>query len=130
MEFLGVEMEKKFIIVGVFLVFIIVTGLGLSRTGRPLNIILLTIHKLISVVAVAFLVISLYRLHQAEPLTSLQLVVSGVTILLFIALVATGGMLSTNKTWPGVILKIHQIVPTLVILSTAANFYLLFGKKV
>ena len=123
-------MEKKFIIAGIFLLFIIVSGLWLSRTGRPPNVLILTVHKLIAVAGVTLLVISLYRLHQAAPLTSLQLAMSGVTILLFAVLIVTGGLLSTAKIWPGIVLRIHQVVPTIVILSTAANLYLLHGRKV
>ena len=32
-------MEKKFVIAGIFLVLIIVSGLWLSCTGRPLNVL-------------------------------------------------------------------------------------------
>jgi len=123
-------MEKKFIIGGVLLVLIIVSGLWLSRTGRPLNGLILTVHKLIAVGGVALLVITLYRQHQAMPLTSIQLAVSVTTLVLFLALIATGGLLSTAKTWPALVLKIHQVVPTIVILSTAANLYLLHARKV
>jgi len=122
-------MEKKFVIAGIFLLFIIVSGLWLSRTGRPLNVLILTVHKLIAVGGVVLLIITLYRVHQAAPLTSLQLAVSVTTLVLFLALIVTGGLLSTAKTWPGLVLKIHQVVPTLIILSTAANLYLLVGKK-
>ena len=45
-------MEKKFVIAGIFLVLIIVSGLWLSRTGRPLNVLILTVHKLIAVAGV------------------------------------------------------------------------------
>ena len=123
-------MEKKFVIAGIFLVLIIVSGLWLSCTGRPLNVLILTVHKLIAVAGVAWLVITLYQLNQTAPLTSLQLVMSGVTILLFALLIVTGGLLSTAKVWPGIVLRIHQVVPALVILSTAANLYLLHGRKV
>jgi hypothetical protein len=123
-------MEKKFILVGVFLVFIIITGQWLSRTGRPLNTLLLTIHKLISLAGVVFLVVTLYRLNQTAPLSPLEITLSGVTVLLFAALIVTGGLLSTTKVWPGIVLRIHQVVPTLVILSTAVNLYLLHGRKV
>ncbi len=123
-------MEKKFVLVGVFLVFIIVSGLWLSRSGRPLNVLILTVHKLIAVAGVAWLAITLYRLNQTAPLSPVEIGVSGVTILLFAVLIVTGGLLSTGKIWPGIVLTIHQVVPTLVILSTAANLYLLHGKKV
>ena len=123
-------MEKNFILVGVFLVFIIITGLWLSRNGRPLNTLLLTVHKLISVAGVVFLVVTLYRLNQTAPLTPVEISLSGISVLLFAALIVTGGLLSIDKMWPGIVLKIHQIVPTLVILSTVANLYLLHGRKV
>jgi len=123
-------MDKKFLFAGVFLVFIIVSGLLLSRAGRPLNILILTTHKLIAVAGFVLLVITLYRLHQAAPLTSLEIAVSGVTILLFLVLIVTGGLLSTARLWPAFVLKIHQVVPTIVILSTAANLYLLLGRKI
>ncbi|HEY4692577.1 MAG TPA: hypothetical protein VIH16_04015 [Bellilinea sp.] len=122
-------MEKKFVIAGVFLVLIIVSGLWLSRTARPLNVLALTVHKLIAVGGVASLVIALYRQHQAMPLTSMQLAMSVTTLVLFLALIATGGLLSTAKTWPVLVLKIHQVIPTLVIFSTAVNLYLLLGRK-
>ena len=122
-------MEKKFLIAGVFLVLIIVSGLWLSRTARPLNVLALTVHKLIAVGGVASLVIALYRQHQAMPLTSMQLAMSVTTLVLFLALIATGGLLSTAKTWPVLVLKIHQVIPTLVIFSTAVNLYLLLGRK-
>lgn len=122
-------MEKKFILAGVVLVLVIVSGLWLSRSGRPLNVLILTIHKLIAVGGVVLLVITLYRLNQTTPLSSLEIAVTGVTILLFILLIVTGGLLSTAKVWPGIVLKIHQVVPTLVIFSTVANLYLLHGKS-
>jgi len=123
-------MEKKFILVGIFLVFMIITGLLLSRSGKPFNMMLVTVHKLISLAGVVFLVVTLYRINQTAPLSPLELALSGVTIFLFAALIVTGGLLSTAKIWPGIVLKIHQVVPTIVILSTAANLYLLLGRKV
>ena len=45
-------MNTKFIIAGLFFVFILLSGVWLSRTGRPLNVLILTIHKLISLAAV------------------------------------------------------------------------------
>jgi hypothetical protein len=117
-------MNQKLLFTGLFLLFIILSGIWLSRTGRPLSVLILTLHKLISLGAVVFLAITVYR-HQAAPLTPLQLGISVLTLLFFITLFATGGLLSTTKTMPAVILKIHQITPFLVVLSTSATLYLL-----
>jgi hypothetical protein len=49
--------------------------------------------------------------------------------LFFAGNVATGGLLSTDKTMPAVILKLHQITPYLTVLSTAVTLYLLLSHK-
>jgi hypothetical protein len=121
-------MNQKLLFAGLFLLFIILSGFWLSRTGRPLSVLILTIHKLISLGAIVFLAITVYRIHQAAPLNPLQLGVSVLTLLFFITLFATGGMLSTAKTMPAVILKIHQITPYLVVLSTSATLYLVLFR--
>jgi hypothetical protein len=122
-------MSSKFLIAGLFFAFIILSGLWLSRSGRPVNVFILTIHKLISLGAVVYLVITVYRIHQVAPLSPVEIAASVVTLLFFIVMIATGGLLSTAKPMPGIILKIHQIMPYLVILTTTATLYLLLVRK-
>jgi hypothetical protein len=121
-------MNQKLLFAGLFLLFIILSGIWLSRTGRPLSVLILTLHKLISLGTVVYLVITAYRIHQMTPLNPLQLGISVLTLLLFIILFATGGLLSTAKTMPSVVLKIHQITPFLVVLSTSASLYLVLFR--
>ena len=122
-------MNQKLLFTGLFLLCIILSGIWLSRTGRPLSVLILTLHKLISLGAVVFLVITVYRIHQVTPLSPVELGVSVLTLLFFIALFATGGLLSTAKTMPAVIHKIHQITPFLVGLSTSATLYLVLFRR-
>jgi hypothetical protein len=122
-------MNNKFLITGLIFIFILLSGFWLSRTGKPLNTIILTIHKLISISAVVYLVIIVYRIHQATPLNLLEITAVVLTVLFFIIMIATGGLLSTAKTMPAFILKIHQIIPFLVILSSAATLYLLLVRR-
>ncbi len=122
-------MNQKYIIAGLFLLFIILSGIWLSRTGRPLSVLILTLHKLISLGAVFFLVITVYQIHQLTPLNPLQLGSSVLTLLFFIILFATGGMLSTTKTMPVLVLRIHQIMPFLVVLSTSVALYLVLVQR-
>jgi hypothetical protein len=122
-------MDNKYFIMGVFFVFIGLSGYGLSHAGKPINVLILTIHKLISLGATVFVAITVYRIHQVTPLSPVELGVSVLTLLFFIALFATGGMLSTAKTMPAVILKVHQITPFLVVLSTSATLYLVLVRK-
>jgi heme A synthase len=122
-------MNQKFLFAELFFVFILVSGFWLSRTGKPLNVIILTIHKLISLAAVIFLVITVYQIHRVAPLNPVETAASVVTLLLFIVMFATGGLLSIAKPMPGVILKIHQIMPYFGILTITATLYLLWVRK-
>ena len=122
-------MDNKFLFAGLFFVFIVLSGFWLSHSGRPLNVFILTVHKLISLAALVFLAITIYRIHQVTPLSPIEIVASAATLLFFITLIATGGLLSAAKTLPGAILKAHQIAPFLVIISSAATLTLVLVRK-
>ena len=123
-------MSSKFIFTGLFFVFILLSGFWLSRTGKPINTAILTIHKLISLGAGIFLGITIYRIHQVTPLSPFEMAAVAVTLIFFVAMIATGGVLSTAKSMPGVVHKIHQLMPYLVIISAFASMYLVQVRKV
>jgi hypothetical protein len=110
---------------GLFFFFIFLTGIWLSRSGKPHSVIILTIHKLIGLAAGVFLVMTVYRIHQVAPLSPVEITAVVVTGLLFLGTVITGGLLSTGKPMPAAILTMHQITPFLTVLSTAVTLYLL-----
>jgi hypothetical protein len=109
---------------GLFFLLIFLSGIWLSRSGKPYHMIILNVHKLISLAAVVFLVITTYRMHQAANLGAMGLTAGVVTGLLFVGTIITGGLLSTGKPMPGAILAMHRITPVLTVLSTAATLYL------
>lgn len=117
-------MNKLIFIAGAFFVFTVLSGYWLSHSGRPLNGLILTIHKLISLAAVIYLGINIVRLHQAAPLAPLAIALSALALLFFLALIATGGLLSVAKPMPSFVHTIHQVGPYLTVLSTAAALYL------
>jgi hypothetical protein len=113
---------------GLFFLFIFLSGLWLSRSGKPLNVIILTIHKLISLAAVVFLVITIYQINQAVTLSAIGLTAGVVTGLFFLGTIMAGGLLSTGKPMPAAILTMHQITPVLTVFSTAVTLYLVLGR--
>jgi len=104
---------------GLFFLFIFLSGIWLSRSGKPLNGLILTIHKLISLAAGVFLIITLYQMNHAAALGALELAAAVVTGLFFVGTVVFGGLLSTGKPMPAVILRMHQVMPFLTVLSAA-----------
>ena len=114
---------------GLCFLFIFLSGIGLSRSGKPLNSIVLTIHKLVSLAAAVFLVVTIYQINQVAELSAIGLAAGVVTGLLFLGTGIVGGVLSTDKPLPGVILRLHQIGPVLTVLSTAVTLYFLLGRQ-
>ena len=114
---------------GLFFLFIFLSGIWLSHSGKPYGVIILTIHKLIGLAAGVFLVMTVYRIHQVAPLSPVEITAIVVTVLFFAGNVATGGLLSTDKPVPAAILRMHRITPVLTVLSTAVTLYLLLSRK-
>jgi len=113
--------------VGSFFLLMILSGIWLSRTGRPLNVFISTIHKLISLGAGVFLLVTIYQQSRLEPLSVTEWIAVVVTGLCFVAMVASGGRLSIDKPAPVAVLRVHQVVPALTVLSASAALYLLLG---
>jgi hypothetical protein len=114
---------------GLFYLFIFLSGFWLTKSGKPYSVIVLTIHKLISLAAVVFLVIIIYQVNQVAKLSSVELVAAIVTGLFFLGTIVTGGLLSVDKPMPAIVLWLHRITPFLTVLSTAATLYLLLGHR-
>ena len=114
---------------GLLYLFIFLSGIWLSHSGKPYSVIIFAIHKLISVVAVVFLGRTIYQISQVAKLSGVGLVAVVVTSLLFLGTIASGGLLSTDKPMPAAISTMHQITPFLTVLSTAVTIYLLASGK-
>jgi len=119
----------KVVSTGLFLLFIFLSGFWLSNAGRPINAIILAVHKLIGLAAGIFLVVNLYRVHQVSPFGALEIGVIVITALFFLSNVVTGGLLSTDKVMPAFVQRLHQITPYLTVLSTAVTMYFLLKHQ-
>lgn len=117
-------------IAGLFLLFTLASGVWLSHAGKPLNVVIFTIHKLIALATVIVIAVNVYNLYKALDIrTPVQLVVIAFAGLLFIALFITGALLSRGNPLPGVISRIHQVAPLLTLVFSAVTIYVLVGNK-
>lgn len=114
------------IVMGLFFLFLFIflSGIWLSRAGRPLNVGISTLHKLISLAAGIYLLATIRRQSRVVPLSATEWIAIVVAGLCFLGTVASGGLLSSNKPMPVAVLRVHQVVPVLVVLSSAATLYL------
>jgi len=90
-------------------------------------VVVFTLHKLITLGTLAYLVVSIIKIHQASPLGQGQMVVVGVTALCFVVTMLTGGLLSVDKVMPTIVLKLHQVTPYLTAISTTLMLYLVLA---
>jgi hypothetical protein len=120
----------KLIVAGLLFLFTLLSGVWLSHSGKPLNVVIFTIHKLIALATIIVIAMSVYQLCRAVDIRAyVELIVIAVTGLLFLALIITGALLSRNIPLPEAILKVHQVAPLLVLVSSTITVYLLASGK-
>lgn len=113
---------------GLFFLVIFLSGFWLSKSGKPFNAVILSVHKLVSVAAIVLLAVTIYQVNRVAELSGTEVIVSVVTGLLFLVTIISGGLLSISKPMPAAILVMHRITPFLTVLSTAVTLYLL-GRR-
>lgn len=113
---------------GLSAILVFVSGFWLSRSGKPYNGVVLTIHKLISLVAAFLLGTTIYQANRVPALQPVELSAVVVAGLAFLVTVISGGLLSTDKALPGIVLTMHKITPFLTVLSTAAVVFLIRAR--
>jgi len=113
----------KLIIAGLFLVFTLLSGVWLSNSGKPINSLILTIHKLIALGLVIFIGVTVNSLSRNSGVDLAQVVLIVVSAVLFLALFVSGAFLSMGKPISGVVLTIHRVAPIVVSASIALLLY-------
>ena len=116
------------VIVGSLSLLMILSGVWLSRAGRPLNVGISTLHKLVALATGVYLLVTALQRNRMAPLTAGEWIAVVVTGLFFVAMAATGGLLASDKPAPVAVLRIHQILPALTVASTGVTLFLLLGQ--
>ena len=121
--------KLKLVGMGLFALVVFATGFWLSLTGKPYSAIILAVHKLITVAALAFLVATIIQVGKSAKLDAAEFIPTVVTGLLLIATFASGGFLSTGREMPAFVFWIHRILPFLSVIATAETLYILLKRR-
>lgn len=116
--------KSRIITIGVLFALKFLFGFWLFRTGKRYNVVILTIHKLVALGIIVVLILTVNGARDVELKTA-HIIAIAITGVLFVLAIATGGLMSTDKTMPAIVTTVHQIAPFLSILSTIAMLYLL-----
>ena len=117
---------SKLVVAGILFLFTLISGVIVSHSSRPLNIGLVTLHKLIAagtVVLIGMAVNQLYKTVEGKAVVEIGLMV--ISALLFLALIATGALLTREEMQlPDLVLNIHKVVPMLALISSTLIIFL------
>ena len=119
--------QNKLIVAGILFLFTLISGLIVSKAGRPLNVGLITMHKLIALVSVVLVCMAVNQLYKTTDGKALiEMIITAIGAISFLALIATGAFLTREEIQlPVLVLRIHQIAPLLALVSSTVTVYLL-----
>jgi len=118
----------NFIAPGIVFLLTLASGFWLSRSGRPLNTAIFTVHKLVALGAVVATAIQTYNALQSAETQAILIALIILIGLCAVALFVTGALMSTEKPARNVLLTIHKVAPFLALVAGAATIYLLSGR--
>jgi len=108
----------------VLFVFVFLSGFWLNRSGRPINAIILTVHKLIALGTLIFIGVTIYQVSQVASLSTAAVAATAFTGISFVATIITGGLLSLAKPVSALSI-VHKVGPVLTVFSAAVTMYFL-----
>ncbi len=117
---------SKFVLPIILFVLTVAAGFWVSKTGKPYNTSIFTLHKLLALAAVvlaAMVIAGLLKTVQTQIIVIVMLVLA---VLSVIALFATGALMSIQKTVGSTWLLIHRVAPFIIAGSVGSVFIYLF----
>ena len=121
--------QSTILVAGIFFGLIFLPGIWLKRSGKPYSVIVLTIHKLISLTAVGFLAKAVVQTNRTAPFRTTELTLAVATGVMFLTTIATGGLVSIDRPVPAAVKTLHRVTPILTALSTGLTLILLLRRR-
>ncbi len=116
----------QLIIVAALFLVTLVSGVGVTRTGKPRNAWLFNLHKLIALATVVLIVVNVIPLlKELDPNQPIIWIFGILSALIFIALFVSGALLSLEKPAAVIVLRVHQVAPLLAVILSALTVYML-----
>jgi hypothetical protein len=113
---------------GLLFLLMVLSGIWLSKAGRPYDPVLFNVHKVISVLAVVLAGIWVYYLYRGSGGSSLQLTLMVAGGVLYLLLIVSGGLLNLELSFSPVLRSLHRILPAVALVVTFVLFYGLLKK--
>lgn len=120
-------MSGEFIGIVAATVVVLATGVVLTRKHRPYGGVLLTVHKLVGVAAVAVVVVGAFGAARASTFATPQIALFASTALFALATIASGAIASASQTPSWWVVWIHRMGSWLMCALFLGSAYVVFG---
>ena len=118
-------LHAKLLVSTAVFMLVFVLGYWLHHLARPYPTPLLTVHKLISLALLIYLVREVLHTQPLALQSPFQLAILIFTALLWITTILSGGFLSMEREWPAWVAALHQSLPYLTLAGSAYSLYLM-----
>ena len=122
-------LSSKVAYAGIGFLLTLISGVVLSKMGRPLNSAVFGAHKIIAVGTIVLIGLNIRDLAQVVGLQAVHPALIWGTGLLLLVLVVSGSLLSFDKLVLPITLRVHQIVPLLALAFSALSIYFLANGR-
>ncbi len=120
--------DPKIITTGILLILSLASGFWVTNSGRPLNTVIFTIHKLIALAGIIFSIIIINNLRKGvaiEGAILAAIVCAGVFLLMTFV---SGAISSFEKPIPDLVKIMHKAGPVLFTVSVFTAVVLMLRK--
>lgn len=117
--------DLKFIATIILFLLMILSGMMMTRKGKPYNVFLFNVHKLLSLGALVLIVLTVISYSNEFRLTTTYLLLMILSAGIFIILLITGGLLNAKKETPSILLYTHRISPILLTILMIFMYYIM-----
>ncbi|MBN1924781.1 MAG: hypothetical protein JW798_02995 [Prolixibacteraceae bacterium] len=127
--------ESKLIVTGSLFLIMLITGVIVKKAGKPYPFLMLSLHKIFSLLAGIAAIITVIQLYKNTSATFWIWVLMIVAVITFLLSFSSGTILTVEKKGTNEketsekeepMKKMHVIAPLLTTLLTALIFYLMY----
>ena len=119
-------MSQEYLYLTMLFLLMIITGIWLRQRGKPYCILIQTIHKLIGAGGAFYSGYLIFPILLEFSASAGLWALAIISFTLFLVLIATGGLLATEKQMPAAVLLVHKVFPYLAVILNGITAYLVF----
>ena len=100
----------------ILIILMYVSGIRMRQSGKPYNVIILNVHRVISLAAIAMAILAMIPLHSGFVVTGIHCILGILVMGFALAVLLTGFFLNVQDREPRTALFIHKYLPYILLM--------------